>query len=86
MRDVGYFAPTEVGEAVKVLAEQGEQVAILAGGTDLVAELNYYDIKPGALLYIGGLGLDYIKEEDGKLVIGYKPVVLTKYEPKKRVY
>jgi CO/xanthine dehydrogenase FAD-binding subunit len=70
MRDVGYFAPTEVGEAVKVLAEQGEQVAILAGGTDLVAELNYYDIKPGALLYIGGLGLDYIKEEDGKLVIG----------------
>jgi len=25
-------------------------------------------------------------KKDGKLVIGYKPVVLTKYEPKKRVY
>ena len=70
MREVSYFAPTEVGEAVKVLAEHGEEAAILAGGTDLVAALNYYEIKPGALVYIGGLGLDYIKEEDDKLVIG----------------
>jgi carbon-monoxide dehydrogenase medium subunit len=70
MREVSYFAPTEVGEAVKLLAEHGADAAILAGGTDLVKELNYYDVKPSALLYIGGLGLDYIKEEDGKLVIG----------------
>ena len=55
---------------MKLLAEQGENAAVLAGGTDLVAALNYYEIKPGALVYIGGLGLDYIKEEDGKLVIG----------------
>lgn len=70
MRDVGYFAPTEMGEAVRLLAEHGEKMAVLAGGTDLVPALNYYEIKPSALLYIGGLGLDYIKEEDGKLIIG----------------
>jgi len=70
MREVSYFAPTEVGEAVGFLAEYGEKAAILAGGTDLVAALNYYEIKPSALIYIGGLGLDYIKEEDGSLVIG----------------
>jgi CO/xanthine dehydrogenase FAD-binding subunit len=70
MRDVGYFAPTEIGEAVRLLAEHGEGMAVLAGGTDLVPALNYYEIKPSALLYIGGLGLDYIKEEDGKLIIG----------------
>lgn len=70
MREVSYFAPTDVGEAVKVLAEHGDKAAILAGGTDLVAQLNYYEVKPGALLYIGGLGLDYVKEKDGKLVIG----------------
>ncbi|MGD8792140.1 MAG: xanthine dehydrogenase family protein subunit M [Anaerolineae bacterium] len=70
MREVSYFAPTDVGEAVKVLAEHGDKAEILAGGTDLVAQLNYYEVKPGALLYIGGLGLDYVKEEDGKLVIG----------------
>jgi len=70
MREVAYFAPTDVGEAVKVLAEHGDQVAILAGGTDLVRELNYYEIEPAALLYVGGLGLDYIEEKDGGLVIG----------------
>jgi CO/xanthine dehydrogenase FAD-binding subunit len=70
MREVDYFAPTDVGEAVKLLAEHGDKAAVLAGGTDLVAQLNYYEIKPGALLYIGGLGLDYVKEKDGKLVIG----------------
>ena len=70
MREISYFAPTDVGEAVKVLAEHGDRAAILAGGTDLVAQLNYYEVKPGALLYIGGLGLDYVKEKDGKLVIG----------------
>jgi xanthine dehydrogenase FAD-binding subunit len=70
MREVSYFAPTEVGEAVKLLAQHGEAAAILAGGTDLVAQLNYYEIKPATLVYLGGLGLDYVREEDGKLVIG----------------
>ncbi len=70
MREVSYFAPTDVGEAVKLLAEHGEKAVVLAGGTDLTRQLNYYEIKPGALVYVGGLGLDYIKEEDGKLVIG----------------
>jgi carbon-monoxide dehydrogenase medium subunit len=70
MREVSYLAPTDVGEAVKLLTEYGKKAAILAGGTDLVAALNYYEIEPSALVYIGGLGLDYIKEEDGKLVIG----------------
>jgi carbon-monoxide dehydrogenase medium subunit len=70
MREVSYFAPAEVGEAVKQLAKYGDKAKVLAGGTDLVASLNYYDVKPEALVYIGGLGLDYIKEEDGALVIG----------------
>jgi CO/xanthine dehydrogenase FAD-binding subunit len=55
---------------VQLLAQHGEKAAILAGGTDLVAQLNYYEIKPAALVYIGGLGLDYVRQEDGKLVIG----------------
>ena len=70
MKEVSYFAPTEVGEAAKLLAEYGDKAAILAGGTDLVAQLNYYEVKPAALLYIGGLGLDYVREKGGKLVIG----------------
>ena len=70
MKDVQYFAPTEIDEAVKLLAEHGDKATVLAGGTDLVPRINYYELKPDVLLYIGGLSLDYIKEEEGKLVIG----------------
>ena len=70
MQDVKYFAPTEIDEAVKLLAEYGDRATVLAGGTDLVPRINYYELKPDVLLYIGGLSLDYIKEEEGKLVIG----------------
>ena len=70
MKDVLYFAPTDVGEAVKLLAQYGDKATILAGGTDLVPKINYYELKPDVLLYIGGLGLDYIKEAGGKLVLG----------------
>lgn len=70
MKDVMYFAPTEMSEALKLLDQYGEKATILAGGTDLVSRINYDELKPDVLLYIGGLGLDYIKEGDGKLVIG----------------
>ena len=43
---------------------------ILAGGTDLVPRINTYSFKPDVLVYIGKLGLDYIKEKNGKICIG----------------
>ena len=70
MGDVRYFAPTDLGEAVKLLAQYGKQATILAGGTDLVPKINYYELKPEMLLYVGNLGLSYIKQVDGTLVIG----------------
>jgi CO/xanthine dehydrogenase FAD-binding subunit len=70
MKDSGYFAPTDVGEALKLLAEYGEKATVLAGGTDLVPKINYYESKPEQLISIGGLGLDYIKGEGSKVVVG----------------
>lgn len=70
MKDVKFFAPTTIDEMLKLLSEYGKGAVILAGGTDLVPRINYYELKPDVLLYIGGLGLDYIREEDGGLVIG----------------
>src|SRR5512135_676336 len=70
MGDVKYFAPTDLGEAVGLLAQYGSKATILAGGTDLVPKINYYDLKPEVLVYVGKLGLNYIKEADGGLVIG----------------
>jgi CO/xanthine dehydrogenase FAD-binding subunit len=68
MSDVSYCAPTDIGEALKILAEG--KTTVLAGGTDLLPKINYHEFRPEALLYIGRLGLDYIKEEGGKLLIG----------------
>lgn len=70
MKDVLYFAPTELTETLKLLAEYGEKATVLAGGTDLVPRMNYYEFKPEILVYIGNLGLDYIEQSDSTLVIG----------------
>jgi carbon-monoxide dehydrogenase medium subunit len=70
MKDVMYFAPTAIDEALKMLAKYGDRTTVLAGGTDIVPKINCYQLKPHVLLYIGGLGLDYLKNENGKLVIG----------------
>ena len=70
MKDTMYFAPKGIEEVVKLLAEYGEKTTLLAGGTDLVPKINYYELKPNILIYIGGMGLDYIKEEKQELLIG----------------
>lgn len=70
MKDTLYFAPTSVPEALELLAEYGQRITVLAGGTDLAPQINYYQLQPDALLYIGKLGLDYVKDEAGALTIG----------------
>jgi len=77
MKDGMYFAPTRIAQALKLLAEYGEKAHILAGGTDLVPKINYYELKPDILLYIGELGLDYLKKKKGKLVIGATTLTAT---------
>jgi CO/xanthine dehydrogenase FAD-binding subunit len=70
MKDVMYFAPSGIDEALALLAEHGGKATVLAGGTDLVSKVNYYELKPDIFIYTGGIGSTYIKEENGKLVIG----------------
>ena len=70
MKNVKYFAPLSVEEVLKILAEWGEKGTLLAGGTDLVPKINNYELKPEVLIFLGGLGLDYVKESGGGLAIG----------------
>jgi len=70
MKDTLYFAQTNVRETLKLLNQYGRKATILAGGTDLVPKINYYEFKPDILVFIGDLGLDYIREKGGKLLIG----------------
>jgi CO/xanthine dehydrogenase FAD-binding subunit len=70
MKEAKYFAPTGLEEAVRILAEFGEKTTLLAGGTDLVPKINYYELKPEVIVFLGGLGLDYLKEANYGLVVG----------------
>jgi carbon-monoxide dehydrogenase medium subunit len=70
MKEMKYFAPAGVGEALECLGEYGEKATVLAGGTDVVPKVNYYELLPEVIVYVGGIGTDYIKEGDGQLAIG----------------
>ncbi|MGD0075293.1 MAG: xanthine dehydrogenase family protein subunit M [Candidatus Binataceae bacterium] len=70
MPNAEYFAATDMRQALRLLTERGDQITILAGGTDLVPLMNSRELRPQALFYIGKLGLNYIAARDGGLAIG----------------
>ena len=70
MKNVQYFAPATLEEALQILDEYGPKVNILAGGTDLVRDMNLEFKIPENIMWIGHLNLEYIKEEAGLIRIG----------------
>ena len=66
-----YHAPTELQEALSLLAEAGDVGKVLAGGQSLVPSMNFRLARPGVLVDINGVaGLDRIAPANGDLVIG----------------
>ena len=70
MKNVCYFAPDTLEEALRLLAEYGPRMRVLAGGTDLVRDMNLKFNAPEAILWIGKLGLEYIEECGEWIAIG----------------
>lgn len=69
-KDVQYFAPRTLEEALQILGQHGAHINVLAGGTDLVRDMNLGYADPEKIMWIGHLGLEYIREEDGIIRIG----------------
>lgn len=66
-----YLMPTTVDECIKNLNEYKGSAQIMAGGTDLTLDLMHERVNPTVLVDITNIeGLDIIKVEDGKLIIG----------------
>lgn len=65
-----FYKAKSLQEACDLLAQFGGKARLLAGGTDLMVLMNRGLVTPGVLISIGDCGLNYIKEVDGKLVIG----------------
>ena len=70
MKKVQYFVPATLQEALQLLEEYGPELSVLAGGTDLVRDMNLEFKIPQNIMWIGRLQLEYIKEEAGLLRIG----------------
>ncbi len=66
-----YHSPASVEEAVALLGEHGDSAKILAGGQSLIPAMRFRLAMPGTLIDINRIAdLDFIREENGNLVIG----------------
>lgn len=66
-----YHAPTTLDDALALLTEHGGDAKILAGGHSLIPAMRFRLAVPEVLIDINRIpDLEYIREEDGHLVIG----------------
>ncbi|HEX7302539.1 FAD binding domain-containing protein [Lentzea sp.] len=73
-----YLFPSSVDEAVRMLAEEGEDAKVLAGGQSLVPVLRMRLAAPTALIDLGGLTeLTGVRDDGDSLLIG---AMTTHYE------
>jgi xanthine dehydrogenase YagS FAD-binding subunit len=70
MRSFSYAKATEAGEAAALLTSR-DDAAYLAGGTNLIDLMKLGVTRPGALVDVTGLPLDYLNHhQDGGTLIG----------------
>ena len=66
-----YIAPQTLDEAVRTLAQHGEDAKVLAGGHSLLPLMKFRLANPKLLIDLRKIpGLSGIKEQDGKIVVG----------------
>lgn len=70
MNKPDYLAPTELNEALEVLARQRDGTHIIAGGTDLVPRMRSRIVEPSLLLDLRLLALDGIELDGDGIRIG----------------
>jgi carbon-monoxide dehydrogenase medium subunit len=70
VKNVQYFSPATLEEALQLLDEHGSGLSVLAGGTDLVRDMNLEFKIPDGIMWIGRLNLEYIIDEGDVIRIG----------------
>lgn len=64
-----YYTATSIEEAVRLLAEYGEKARIIAGGTDLLVEIEHKTRTPATLIDVTRIGgLDELRLRDDGLI------------------
>ena len=66
-----FFAPTELSEALGLVAEHGEGAKVLAGGMSMVPAMNLGILRPDAVVSLNHIpSLDYVEDAGECLRIG----------------
>jgi carbon-monoxide dehydrogenase medium subunit len=66
-----FFAPTELAEALDLLAEHGEGAKVLAGGMSMVPAMNLGILRPETVVSLNHVpSLDYVEDAGDHLRIG----------------
>lgn len=65
-----FLRTQNIDEIVELKKEYGQKARVIAGGTDVMVNVNTLAESPECFLYIGEAGLSYIKEEGEKIIIG----------------
>lgn len=69
--EISFHAPRAVEEALALLAEQGDDVTVLAGGMSLVPMMNLGLAKPDIVMSLNHVsGLDHVRRDDRSVIIG----------------
>ena len=77
MRTALFYAPDTMQEALALLSEYGDDAIVLAGGTDVMPKVNMGVRNPKVLVYIGRLGLEYVRASKKELTIGSATRMIT---------
>jgi aerobic carbon-monoxide dehydrogenase medium subunit len=66
-----FFAPSELGEALRLVSEHGEGAKVLAGGMSMVPAMNLGILRPSVVISLNHVaGLDYVEDSGQHLRIG----------------
>src|SRR5256885_316672 len=65
-----FHRPDTIDAAIAVAHEHGEAARFIAGGTDLIIQINRQRLAPAHLISLAGLGLDTIRETSGSETSG----------------
>jgi carbon-monoxide dehydrogenase medium subunit len=66
-----YFRPKTIDEAVKLLAQHGDDAKLLAGGHSLIPAMKLRLAQPKAVVDLGRIAnLSYVRETGGRIAIG----------------
>jgi len=68
--DIGFVKANSIQEIFGVLRQTDKDIRIIAGGTDVMPRVNFQMDSPDCFLYIGEVPLNYIKDEENKIIIG----------------